>query len=248
MGYRIPQTYKTLDEVLPLVKQAIQSEHEDDLFYTYLISAAPWQEDKEIIIGIRDDERKHNRMFKELFKTYTGREVTSSENSDFKRPASYIEGLRQALFGELSAMEKYRDIIAGIPDRYYRDMVFEILTDELEHADKYNYLLAKNLTPAQTLSPSPTSKPGFTLEEAAEIAKELGIDFSKVLFDLEQFRTGLDVELEHGTRDPATNVTSDDPILTGKIALAHLNEFPDYYIRLTKLEEEAKAFWKNVSQ
>jgi hypothetical protein len=71
----------------------------------------------------------------------------------------------------------------------------------------------------------------------------LGIDFNKEKFDLEQFRAGLDVELEHGTQNYLTNVTNDDPILTGKIALAHLNEIPDYYIRLKKLEEEGKAYW-----
>lgn len=74
----------------------------------------------------------------------------------------------------------------------------------------------------------------FTSEEAAEIAEKLGIKFDK--FDLEQFRMGLDVELEHGTRDPRTNVTDDDPIMTGKIAWAHLNELPDYYTRLKKIE------------
>ncbi|QGU96860.1 hypothetical protein GOM49_13030 [Clostridium bovifaecis] len=88
-------------------------------------------------------------------------------------------------------------------------------------------------------------KQSFTTEEAAHIAKELDIDFSKVKFNLEQFRMGLDVELEHGRRDPATNVTDDDFILTGKIALAHLKEFPDYYTRLAKLEEEAKAYWQS---
>jgi hypothetical protein len=50
----------------------------------------------------------------------------------------------------------------------------------------------------------------------------------------------LDVELEHGLVDPSTNVTGDDPILTGKIALAHLNEFADYYTRLEKMERKAK--------
>lgn len=81
----------------------------------------------------------------------------------------------------------------------------------------------------------------FTAEEARRIGSELGIDWSQV--DLEQFRIGLEVELEHGTRDPETNVTNDDEILTGKIALAHLREFPDYYTRLEKLEHEAEEFW-----
>lgn len=80
----------------------------------------------------------------------------------------------------------------------------------------------------------------FTDEEARKIGEALNIDWSK--FDIGQFRMGLEVELEHGRRDPATNVTNDNPVLTGKIALAHLNEFPDYYIRLKKMEEEAEEF------
>lgn len=89
----------------------------------------------------------------------------------------------------------------------------------------------------------PPSKTSFTTKEAMAIAKTLGIDFNKVKFDIEQFRMGLDTELEHGRKYYPTNVTGDDPITTGKIALAHLTEFPDYYTRLKKLEEEAKAYW-----
>lgn len=88
-------------------------------------------------------------------------------------------------------------------------------------------------------------KKTFTTEEAIGIAKCLGIDFKTKKFDVEQFRMGLDVELEHGKRDSVTNVTYDDAVLTGKIALAHLNEFPDYYTRLAKLEKEAKEYWAN---
>jgi hypothetical protein len=89
---------------------------------------------------------------------------------------------------------------------------------------------------AQTIS-----KKSFTREEAIAVATELGIDFKALKCDLEQFQMGLDVELEHGLRSPKTNVTSDDWNLTGKIALAHLNEFPDYYTRLAILEREAAA-------
>lgn len=84
----------------------------------------------------------------------------------------------------------------------------------------------------------------FTAEVAKEIGERLGIDWSR--FDVEQFRMGMDVELEHGTRDPKTNVTNDDPLTTGKIALAHLNEFPDYYTRLAAMEKEADDFWGKV--
>jgi len=83
-------------------------------------------------------------------------------------------------------------------------------------------------------------KKGFTSEEAKIVGEELGIDWSK--FNVEQFRKGMDVELEHGKVDPNTNVSDDDPLVTGKIALAHLNEFPDYYDRLIKMEEEAEEY------
>ena len=88
-----------------------------------------------------------------------------------------------------------------------------------------------------------SAKKHFTAEEAKKIGEELGIDWSK--FDVEQFRRGMDVELEHGLVDPHTNVSNDDPLMTGKIALAHLNEFPDYYTRLDRMEEEAESFWEN---
>jgi len=87
------------------------------------------------------------------------------------------------------------------------------------------------------------TKKHFTSDEAKKIGESLNIDWNK--FDTEQFRMGLDVELEHGSRSPFTNVTNDDPIMTGKIALAHLNEFLDYYTRLGKLEKEAENFWAN---
>lgn len=84
-----------------------------------------------------------------------------------------------------------------------------------------------------------TSRKHFTTEEARQIGKALAIDWSE--FDVEQFRMGLDVELEHGFVDSHTNVTNDDPIMTSKIALAHLNEFSDYYTRLEKMEREAEG-------
>ncbi len=83
----------------------------------------------------------------------------------------------------------------------------------------------------------------FTSEAAREIGERIGIDWSSSRFDVEQFRMGLDVELEHGRHDPETNVSDDDEITTGKIARAHLNEFPDYYTRLAKMEAEAERYW-----
>ena len=85
------------------------------------------------------------------------------------------------------------------------------------------------------------SKKEFNEEEAKLIGSKLGITWDK--FDVEQFKIGMNIELEHGKIDENTNVTNDDPLITGKIALAHLNEFPDYYDRLEEMEKEAYKFW-----
>jgi Protein of unknown function (DUF5661) len=83
----------------------------------------------------------------------------------------------------------------------------------------------------------------FTLEQARAIGERIGIDWTTARFDVDQFHRGLGVELEHGRRDPATNVSDDDEDTTGRIAWAHLNEFPDYYTRLERMEAEAEREW-----
>ena len=83
----------------------------------------------------------------------------------------------------------------------------------------------------------------ISADEAKRVGDKLGIDWTKV--DLGEFHRGLEVELEHGAHDPETNVTNDDIVLTGKIAWAHLKEFPDYYARLDRLETEADAYWSS---
>jgi hypothetical protein len=86
-----------------------------------------------------------------------------------------------------------------------------------------------------------SARNSLTADEAQRVGEEVGIDWTRAPFDVEQFRKGMNVELEHGLQDSATNVTGDDPKLTARIALAHLNEFPDYYTRLEQMEREAKG-------
>ncbi len=78
----------------------------------------------------------------------------------------------------------------------------------------------------------------YATDEVERIARVLGVERE---VDLEQLRRGMSVELEHGRRDPLTNVTDDDPLMTAKIALAHLREFPDYYDRLERMEAEGRV-------
>ncbi|MBU0569286.1 hypothetical protein KKB40_00705 [Patescibacteria group bacterium] len=87
-----------------------------------------------------------------------------------------------------------------------------------------------------------STKKVFTSEKAKKIGEQLGVAWNK--YDVEQFRMGMDVELEHGKVDTNTNVSNDDPLVTGKITLAHLNEFPDYYTRLYEMEKEGEKYWE----
>ena len=85
-------------------------------------------------------------------------------------------------------------------------------------------------------------KKQFTIEDAKRIGDVIGVDWNK--YNVEQFKMGLEVELEHGSHDVQTNVTNNDEIMTGKIAFAHMKEFPDYYERLEKMEKEAEENYK----
>ncbi|WP_322412878.1 ferritin-like domain-containing protein, partial [Clostridium perfringens] len=111
------------------------------------MSVAPTREEKEIIASIRDDERRHNQIFRRIYKDFTGMDVVSmDEEKAFEKPESYLDGIKKALFGELSAVERYRNIRRALPMGPYRDMLFDIITDELKHASKYNYLFTLNST------------------------------------------------------------------------------------------------------
>jgi len=83
----------------------------------------------------------------------------------------------------------------------------------------------------------------FTKDEAQTIGQKLGIDFENI--NLEQFRRGLEVEMEHGSHDIQTNITNNNELLTGKIAWVHLKEIPDYYKWLDEMEKEAEEYWEN---
>jgi rubrerythrin len=144
-----------LEKSLEGIKAAVASEQEDELFYDYLISLAPTEEEKDIIASIRDDERGHNKMFRQIYRSITGVTLppASASDEEFIKPASYLEGIKKALFGELSAVEKYREIRMGLPTTLYRDMLFNIITDEIKHSAKYNYLFTLNSHAMPTPAP-----------------------------------------------------------------------------------------------
>ena len=130
-----------------LIEQSVEGEQYDALFYEWLINNIPTEgitskqakEIKDTIISIRDDEISHNKVFKEMYKIFTGKDA-NPEEEEFVPPASFVDGILMALNGELNAVKRYRVIMGGMPNLAYRDMVFNILSDELRHANLYNYI------------------------------------------------------------------------------------------------------------
>ncbi len=139
-------TVQVSREVLEIIRDSVATEREDELFYDYLIAVATNPEDKIIIESIRNDERNHNQMFRKIYLDLVG--VALPKANEPKEPEinlTYMQGLEQALMEELSAVEKYRKILAEMSDKQKYNMVFEILTDELKNAAKFNYLLTRNM-------------------------------------------------------------------------------------------------------
>ena len=133
-----------LPEALRLIAGALAGEREDRLFYEYLISTAPSEEDKAIIQGIRDNEIYHFKLFRLIYFQLTGQLPPPPAETPFVKPASYCEGLRKALLGEESAVTRYRKILFAMQNRIHINMLTEIITDELRHGTLYSYLYAKN--------------------------------------------------------------------------------------------------------
>lgn len=134
---------KNLDAALNLIEEAVMGEHEDQKFYECLINMAP-AEDKPIIESIRMDEAKHNQLFRTIYCEMTGQVLPAAPEVEVECPKDYCEGIREAIFGELAAVERYRRILYAMQNRRHINMVVETITDEQKHAAKMNYLYSKN--------------------------------------------------------------------------------------------------------
>lgn len=132
-----------LNEALNIIRDSIIDEAEDALFYSMIINQAMQDEDKEIIQSIVDDEKKHNMMLRQIYFSLTGSNVNPDESNISMKENTYINNLKKALFGELDAVKKYRKVLAAMTDKENYNMIMEIMTDEIIHANKYNYLITK---------------------------------------------------------------------------------------------------------
>ena len=135
---------RNLPAALKLIREAVEGENEDRLFYQYLIESAPTGEDKEIIKGIRDDEINHFSLFRQVYRQLTGQIPPPPADISFKKPSSYCEGIKKAINGEQNAVKKYRMILYALINRVQINILTDIITDELRHGSLYNYLYSKS--------------------------------------------------------------------------------------------------------
>lgn len=135
----------SLSEALELIRKSIADEKQDEIFYSALIEKAPDDNAKKIIIDIRDDEKNHNEILRFIYSNITGEVFNDINNNENKisEETTYAQDLENALFGELDAVKKYRKIMGAMPSNKMQTLVMSILTDELRHANKYNYLIHK---------------------------------------------------------------------------------------------------------
>ena len=133
-----------LKEAIELIKESVGDEKEDEEFYKLLLTLTTNIEDINIINSIIADERKHNQILRNLYFELTGKKLPESRNeSNVDNMLNYRKNLQKALMGELNAVKRYRKIMAAMPDNQKYALIMEILTDELRHANLYNFLFAK---------------------------------------------------------------------------------------------------------
>lgn len=135
---------KKLHRSLCLILEALGDEASDRVFYQNLLKIAPDCEQQEIIKSIRDDEIKHFKMFRMIYQEITCEQPMPEQKQDCEKPEDYCSAIEKAIFGELGAVELYRKIMFGLCTQRHRDMLFEIITDEIKHSVKWNFLYTKN--------------------------------------------------------------------------------------------------------
>jgi len=131
---------KLVRRSLVLIIDALGDETHDRMFYQYLLEIAPDRKHCEIIESIRNDEINHFKMFQMIYEEITCEHPCKQQGEEFERPESYCDAIEKALFGELEAVELYRKIMFGLCSQRHRDMLLEIITDEMKHSVKWNFL------------------------------------------------------------------------------------------------------------
>lgn len=139
--YMYPQNFPM---ALQVIKKTIDDEREKAQFYDYLICSAPSEEDKKLIGRIRDTESNHIKLLKQLYCELTGQVLPPPCETSFTKPSSYCEGIKRAIFEEAQAIEQHKKIFFALVNRRHINMITDIITDEIRHADLFNLLYSKN--------------------------------------------------------------------------------------------------------
>ena len=139
------QSANMLNEALEMIKNSVMDEALDEAMYNMMINQAMQDEDKEIIMSIASDEKKHNMLLRQIYFSLTGTNIPPTPIKDNILTNTYLNNLKKSLFGELKAIKKYRKILASMNDKENYNKMMEIMTDEITHANKYNYLITKYL-------------------------------------------------------------------------------------------------------
>lgn len=142
--WEMPLGYEGLKRAVDLMEFAIQKEKDDVEFYNVLIELAPTEEEKVMLTTIRDDELKHGRMYRKMYREITGEEAQVSDQVQLELPKTYVEGIIEAIFHEFDALDKYNTIQYGLQSELYQDMLLEIRADEFKHGSTLNYLYTLN--------------------------------------------------------------------------------------------------------
>ncbi len=148
LTFQDKSTQYNLNKLITGVKNSVGNEKDDEIMYTNLAKMAPNDEQKDIILSIKDNEMIHNRIFRKIFNELTG--VILPENSINTATTatmtnkSYTDMLQDAFMGELAAIERYRELLAYAPNMEIYSMIMYVMTDEIRHALKYNYLMMLN--------------------------------------------------------------------------------------------------------
>ncbi len=140
-SYHYPENFM---DALQIMKQALSGETEDQMFYMWLISRAPSEEERQIIASIRDEEIGHIELFRQIYFDLTGTALPQIDEELFVEPDSYCDGLARALLSEQNAVQKHRKILYAMQSRIHINMMIDIITDEIRHGMLYNYLYTKN--------------------------------------------------------------------------------------------------------
>ncbi|TYP76594.1 ferritin-like domain-containing protein [Paenibacillus methanolicus] len=139
----MPLPYTAMRESLQLIQTTANAESNTESFYRKLIELAPSEEARTIIASIRDDERKHLNILREIYAAFTGRAVQlTAPITMYKDAASYEEGLKEALFNKWTMVQRAGSILAAMPTGYYQNLIAKIAIDNVAIVSKWNYLLA----------------------------------------------------------------------------------------------------------